>query len=465
VLAYRVEPGLALGEHFRVDFRLCAKGSAALPHDVTVNAWMPEHRHGMNYRPTVRSLGEGRYRAQGLLFHMPGRWEFVFEAGAERLTHSVRLEEFSQDEIRAILRHGPWPPPWRADASNRVSGGARAIELGEKLFFEPRLSGDGGMLCATCHVPYRGWQDGRARALGRGELDRNTPSLLNVRWNRWFGWDGAGDSLWAQSVRPILDPREMRASVAHAARLVREDPEYACRYERAFGAPPGTDDEALLAGIGKALAAFQETLVSGRTPFDEFRDALGQGEMRRDYPLPARRGLKIFVGRGNCSVCHAGPAFTNGEFHDAGVAFFLPGGRVDPGRHGGIQRLRQSAFNLLGRHSDDATGASAVKTKHVALEHRNFGEFKVPSLRNAALTAPYMHNGSLATLADVVKHYSELDLERLHADGEAILRPLRLTPEESADLVAFLESLSERPARAPARAPLAPCGSRRPTPG
>jgi len=372
---------------------------------------------------------------------------------------NAQPSEFTADEVHAILRHGPWPAAWRGDPSNRVSGKPEAIALGEKLFFEPRISSKGTMLCATCHVPYRAFQDGRARAMGHVEVDRNTPSLLDVRWHRWFGWDGAGDSLWAQSVRPILDAREMGGSAADAAALIRNDAEYACRYRRAFDSPPPADDEALLADLGKALAAFQETLVSGRSAFDEFRDALERRDAAAQarYPAAAKRGLKIFIGKGACNVCHLGPAFTNGEFHDIGVPHFIRPGAVDPGRHGGIRRLKESAFNLLGRHNDDRSGATATKTKHVALEHRNFGEFKVPSLRNVALTAPYMHDGRLATLAEVVRHYSDLDLDRLHSDGEAILKPLKLGEQEIADLVAFLESLTERESALAERRPLAAC--------
>lgn len=372
---------------------------------------------------------------------------------------AAQLLDFSADELRAVLRHGPWPPAMVPDASNRVSQQRDAIELGEKLFFEPRLSKGGEVLCASCHVPYRAWQDGRARARGLAEVDRNTPSVLNVRWNRWLGWDGAGDSLWAQSIRPILDRREMGASAAQAAALMRSDREYACRYRKSFGESAEAPDEAVLVGVGKALAAFQETLASGRTAFDDFRDAVERGDRAAAarYPLAAQRGLKIFVGEGTCNACHLGPGFSNGEFHDTGVPFFVRRGEVDPGRHGGIRRLQASPFNLLGRYSDDPSGAAATKTKHVALEHRNFGEFKVPGLRNVALTAPYMHDGSLATLAEVVRHYSELNLDRLHADGESILKPLRLTSEESADLVAFLESLTERESVLPAKRPLLAC--------
>ena len=370
----------------------------------------------------------------------------------------AQVLDFSDAERRAILRHGPWPAPWAPDPSNRVSGVAEAIELGERLFFEPRLSPSGKVLCATCHVPFRGWQDGRARAFGLADADRNTQSVVNVRYNRWFGWDGAGDSLWAQSVRPILDAREMGGSQAQAAALVRADAELSCRYGKTFGVPPPADDALVLAGIGKALAAFQETIVSGRSPFDDFRDALSKNDFSfmKNYPLAAQRGLRIFVGRGNCSACHFGPNFSNGEFHDTGVPFFVAGG-ADAGRHGGIRKLQANPFNLLGRHSDDREGGSAIKTRHVALEHRNFGEFKVPGLRNVAQSAPYMHSGSLATLADVVGHYSAISPDRLHSDGESLLKPLRLNREEAADLVAFLESLTEQASSLPPRRPGAPC--------
>ncbi|HEX6689626.1 MAG TPA: cytochrome-c peroxidase, partial [Burkholderiales bacterium] len=201
------------------------------------------------------------------------------------------------------------------------------------------------------------------------------------------------------------------------------------------------DDETVLINVGKALAAYQETLVTGRTPFDDFRDALEKNEPS-DYPLAAQRGLKIFVGKGNCATCHFGPAFTNGEFADTGIRFFIEPGRVDSGRLDGIKKLKSNGFNLLGKYNDDPKRDTATGTRHVEAQHKNFGEFRVPSLRNVANTAPYMHNGSLETLRDVVKHYSDLNEERLHQDGERILKPLKLSDDEIADLVAFLETLS-----------------------
>jgi cytochrome c peroxidase len=161
------------------------------------------------------------------------------------------------------------------------------------------------------------------------------------------------------------------------------------------------------------------------------------------YPEAAQRGLKLFVGKGACDTCHAGPAFTNGEFHDTGIAFFVRPGEVDPGRYGGIKKVLADRMNLLGPYNDDPKRSTAIGTQHVSLEHRNFGEFKVPSLRNLESSMPYMHNGSLATLRDVVRHYSEISPDRLHSDGEQILKPLHLTDAETGELVAFLETLSD----------------------
>jgi cytochrome c peroxidase len=227
------------------------------------------------------------------------------------------------------------------------------------------------------------------------------------------------------------------------AERVRDNPDLATRYRQIFGKP--VDAETVMINLAKALAAFQETIVTGRTRFDDFRDALARGDRKAmaRYPAAAQRGLKIFVGRGNCAMCHFGPLFSNGEFADVGIPFFAAPGRVDSGRHAGIRLVKESPFNLLGRHNDDKTQANAVATRHLTLEHRHWGEFKVPGLRNVARTAPYMHAGSHATLTDVVRHYSELNEDRLHADGERILKPLKLRDEEAADLVAFLETLSE----------------------
>jgi cytochrome c peroxidase len=385
---------------------------------------------------------------------------FLAAALAAAGAHANELIAFEPQEIRRIVSHGPWPQPVLRDPSNRASDNPTAIAFGQRLFFDARLSANGSVACATCHVPARAWTDGRARAVGLAELDRNTPSLVNAGLGRWFGWDGGADSIWSQGLRAMLDPRELGTSSAHVAGVIRADRGLACAHEAVFGSGVVQgDDTQVMVDASKAIAAFVATLNSGRTPFDEFRDALARGDRAAAarYPPAAQRGAKIFAGKGNCSVCHFGPAFTNGEFHEVGVPYALGAGRVDPGRHGGIKRVQADPFNLVGKFNDDASGASATRTRHVEMQHANFGQFKVPSLRNVALTAPYMHDGRLATLRDVVRHYSELDMERIHVHGEQLLRPLQLTPGESEDLVAFLETLGDPGAgTAPAAAPLPP---------
>lgn len=361
---------------------------------------------------------------------------------------------FSPEETRRILRHGPWPQPVLPDPSNRVSGNPQAIALGRALFFDPRLSGKGAMSCATCHQPGNGFADGRQRAQGSGaakkRLDRNTPGLWNAGLAHWFGWDGASDSLWAFSIRPLLNPDELAATPQHVAALIRRDATLSCQYKKVFDTAISRTrtaaDEVHLVNVGKALAAYVETLQSGNSEFDRLHDALARGDASAAarYPAAARRGLALFTGRGQCSVCHFGPNFSNGEFHDIGIPYLAAPGRVDSGRHGGIGIVKQDKYNRLGAFSDDATRASASRTRHVTQHHSTFGQFKVPSLRNVELTAPYMHGGSLATLADAVRHYSELSEDRLHQDGEALLKPLRLMESEIDDLVAFLKTLTSR---------------------
>jgi cytochrome c peroxidase len=366
-------------------------------------------------------------------------WLWAGDGSAQPLVSPLH-----DDDIPRILAHGPWPPPRLQDPSNRVSGQPAAIAFGATLFHDARLSRDGTLSCASCHQPARGFSDGLPRAQGLQTGTRNTLALSNLGQQRWFGWDGANDNLWAQSLRPLLDAREMGSSLAQVAATVRREPELNAAYRQVFGQPPGNDDERIAVDAAKALAAFQETLLTPRTPFDHFRDAVARGDRAAAaaYPAAAQRGLALFLGRGRCYVCHSGPNFSNGEFSDIGMRFFVARGQVDAGRHGGIQTLQRSRYNLLGPFNDDATRASATSTRHVRLEHRNFGEFRVPSLRNLAQTAPYMHDGSLATLREVLRHYSELDEERLHADGERILVPLHLSEQETEDLLAFLDSLN-----------------------
>jgi len=332
--------------------------------------------------------------------------------------------QFTDAEVRAILAHGPWPAPLTTDATNRASGRGTAIELGERLFFDARLSVSGRFSCASCHVPERNWTDNKVRGVAAAEVDRNTPTLMNVRLGGWYGWDGGADSLWSQSIRPILDARELGATPHHVAESMRKDEQLSCRYRRAFGeAPSATDDEEVLVNVAKALAAFQETFETPPTPFDRFRSALARGQRPQagTYSEAAQRGLKIFIGKGNCSTCHSGPNFTNGEFANNGFS-------SDPGRPEGLKVAQASRFNLAGRYNDDPLKAMR------AVQEPEAGAFKVPTLRHLMLTAPYGHDGKRETLAEVVRHYSE--------KGSAALPALKLTTAEQTDLVVFLESIS-----------------------
>ncbi len=365
------------------------------------------------------------------------------------------LVNFSAEEQARIAAHGPWPMPRQRDPGNRVDGQAAAIELGRLLFTETGLSASGKLSCAACHMPGSEFQDGR-RFTRHG---RNTPSLLNARQQRWFGWDGAADSLWAASLMPLIAVDEMAATPATGLALLKAKAALGVPYQALFGVPQA--DEALLVNLAKSLAAYQATLVSPRTQFDEFRDGLVAGDavssarVTARYPAAAQRGLKLFVGAGRCFLCHSGPSFSNGEFADIGRPFFTPNG-VDPGRWGGLNRLLSSPYNRLGAFSDAGRDdPSAQATRHVLMEPRHFGEFKVPGLRGQLATAPYFHDGSATTLHEVLRHYSEVDENRLHADGANLIKALKLSPGQIDDLVAFLGSLST-PVDAPANPPTRP---------
>lgn len=291
------------------------------------------------------------------------------------------------------------PPTPRPDASNAALKRPLAQTFGAPLFFDARLSANGQLACASCHQPNRAFQDGLATALGRTQGHRNTPSLLDAAQWRWLGWDGAHDSLWAASLTPLLSHTEMHQTVPGLAERVRASPTLEAGYRDAFQGSLPTDDTELVVNIGKALAAYQSTLISPRTPFDAFRDAIARGDSANaaQYPLAAQRGLRLFLGEGRCTFCHAGPHFTNGEFGDIGIPFFVPGG-VDAGRYKGLEKLLASPYNRLGKHNDaGGQDPRAVSTRHVNLQPRHFGEFRVPSLRQLTHTAPYMHNGSMAT--------------------------------------------------------------------
>ena len=243
----------------------------------------------------------------------------------------------NEQALSRIVGHGPWPIKSLPDPSNRFSANKEAIAFGRKLFFSTRLSGDNTMSCVSCHAAGQAFASGRVIKENKLALDRNTLSLLNIRFNRWFGWDGSNDNLWAQSMRPIVSVDEM-ALPKKQIRKVIQSSSFLKQYQELFGDLTMHSDDLVLVNIGKALAAFQETLITDKTSFDRFVDAvtIKDWPVANQYPTPAQRGLSLFLGRGNCSFCHSGPLFTNGEFHDAGVPYFIRPGEVDRGRHQGI---------------------------------------------------------------------------------------------------------------------------------
>ena len=382
------------------------------------------------------------------LLLMAGLVVFSPEPSAERAAAPM----YTADERQRILALGPWPPAARKDPGNRVSGETRAIELGRRLFRDPRMSPVGYIACVTCHQPDRSFTDLKARAHGLADLPRNTPALANMRQQHWYGWTGSSDSLWMASIKPMLDSREFDGSTASVTRIFSRDPELAACYRRVFDESPFRDPHRTVVNVGKALAAFVETLVTARTPFDEFRDALARNDAVKAsaYPAAAQRGLKLFVTQAQCLACHKGPNFSDGEFHAvgraAGVSVFpaaqVSGGapapgteRSEGGRLEGARELKASAFNLLGPYNDDPSRANAVATSRLATHEHMRGQFRTPSLRNVSVTSPYMHDGQFERLQDAIRHAPQRPARE--GGSEA------LTEQQVADLAAFLATLTD----------------------
>lgn len=209
------------------------------------------------------------------------------------------LPEVLAEVQTRILRHGPWPAVSGRDPSNRVSGDPAAVEFGYRMFREPRMSTNGYVACISCHQTDRAFTDAIARAQGLAPVGRNTPTLANLRLMRWYGWGGSSDSLWMASLKPMLDAREFGSDAARVAHVVRGGDGLACRYRSSFGAlPTAHADERVMVNVAKAIAAFVETLTTGRTRFDEFRDAVARRDAAAvaSYPSAARRGAELFVG-------------------------------------------------------------------------------------------------------------------------------------------------------------------------
>lgn len=337
-------------------------------------------------------------------------------------------------------------PPLAPDPSNAVANDAKAAEFGRQLFFDARLSATGGISCATCHQPGRHFTDGLRVAQAIGTSKRNTPSIVGTAYSPWLYWDGRRDSQWAQALSPLEDPNEHGSSRLQVAAVIETDDTYRQTYESLFGKlgdVSGSNEIALnvtFANIGKAMAAFERTLEPKSSRFDEYVMALASGEQDELNTLFSDdevAGLRLFIGKANCTQCHNGPLLTNNEFHNTGV-LSSPGELPDKGRATGVRDVIADPFNCLGEYSDDPD-QRCPELSFVRSGPELVGAFRTPSLRNVEKTAPYMHKGQIASLMEVLRHYNQAP-DAMIGHNEA--KPLELSARELHQLETFLKTLT-----------------------
>jgi cytochrome c peroxidase len=307
-------------------------------------------------------------------------------------------------KLAALRENYVRPTDVPAPKSNPIT--AEKVALGKMLFFDPRLSGSGAISCATCHNPGLGWGDGLATGIGHmgAQLGRHTPTILDVAFGEPYFWDGRAATLEDQAKGPLTATKEMSMSVEQALPLLRSIPAYVEAFGRAY---PG--QAVSLDTIASAIATYERTVVSSQAPFDRWVSG-------DDHAISeaAVRGFVLFNGKADCAVCHVTWRMSDDGFHDIGM-----------------------------RDSD--RGRAAVMPGIVQLEHA----FKTPTLRNVTQRAPYMHDGSIATLSAVIDHYDHGFEQRASLDTN--IHPLGLTSDEKADLLAFLDTLtsSDEPVQLP----------------
>ncbi|MSQ82838.1 MAG: hypothetical protein EXR77_07970 [Myxococcales bacterium] len=375
-------------------------------------------------------------------------------------------------ELRVVSSLSP-PPALTASPGNRFADDRRAAELGRRLFFDSRFSGNGAIACATCHQPARFFSDGRARARGVADVNRNTPTLVGAQNLPFLFHDGRKDSVWSQALGPIENDAEHafdRTAVVH--RLAAH---YRSDYEAIFGQMPSQTELSALpaharplslqgqhpehrawqamapaqrtavngvfANFGKALEAYQRKLVPKVSPFDRFVSGsrTGSGHAGTGFSPLALRGLRAFIGSGGCVNCHNGPLLTDMAFHNLGLPPAAGVVGVDAGRSIGADLVKNDEFRC-GSPWSDAKDCRELRFLNPKFEDF-LGAFRTPSLRNVAQTAPYMHSGQLATLTDVIEFYRLLPNSAQLGHRELTLHKLRGSVDTAA-LVAFLEALS-----------------------
>jgi cytochrome c peroxidase len=357
----------------------------------------------------------------------------------------------------------PLPP----DPSNKYADNPQAAALGHKLFFDTRLSSNGKVACATCHQPDKDFQDGLPQAKGVGTTPRRAMTIVGTAYSPWMFWDGRKDSQWAQALGPMESAVEHGGNRTLYAHLVAQY--YRGEYEALFGPlpdvsrlPPSAgpvDDPAahaawegmsaevraavtrVYANMGKAIAAYDRKLMPGPSRFDAYVQAVLNNDaaaMQAAFSPDEVAGLRLFIGKGDCTKCHNGPLFTNNDFHNTGVPA-APANPQDTGRAKGAQQVRADEFNCLSAYSDAKPEQCAELKFMIAEGDKLVGEFKPPSLRNVAERGPYMNAGQFQTLQQVLDFYSRAPAAPV---GHSELNPLNLSETEQAQLIAFLKTLS-----------------------
>jgi cytochrome c peroxidase len=383
---------------------------------------------------------------------------------------SAGLHEWNDREIS--LLSSLWIgalPPLPKDPSNAFSDNPGAVSLGRKLFFDNRLSGNLKVSCATCHPPNMNFADSLPLAHGMGTTSRRTMPLIGLGYNSWFFWDGRKDSLWSQALGPIESPVEHGFTRTQSASVIIKN--YRKEYEELFGplpefsrrdlpplAKPSPEEPIALkawvsmtrnskkavnriyANMGKAIGAYVRTILPGKSRFDSYVEALQANDratMEKMLDADEVEGLRLFIGKAGCINCHAGPLFSNGDFHNVGVPQpeDLP---TDNGRAVAISQVLADEFNCMSNYSD-AERRDCAELRFMDTDTAKYrGAFKTPTLRNVAERAPYMHAGQFATLKEVMQFYRSLPPEKRSPE----LKHEELSDEELHQLEDFLRTLS-----------------------
>jgi cytochrome c peroxidase len=382
-------------------------------------------------------------------------------------TAGARWSAEERETLRSLSLASLGPVP--ADPSNRYADDTLAAGLGRRFFFDSRLSANGKVSCATCHVPSQALQDGIPLGKGVGTAGRRTMPIAGTAHSPWQFWDGRADSQWAQALGPLESAVEHGGDRTQYAHLVATDATYRAEYERTFGRLPALDgvpahagpvaDKAraaawhampaarrdeitrVYANLGKAIAAFERRIGVAPSRFDRYveRELAGRAhDSTSAFTRDEEAGLRVFIGKGSCVNCHNGALFTDDHFHNTGVPA-APGLAPDSGRTVGVREAVSGEFACTSRWSD-AGADDCAELKFAATEGEELlRAYKTPSLRNVAERAPFMHAGQVASLSDVIAHYDRAPAAPM---GHSELKPLRLSANERRQLEAFLRTLS-----------------------